>query len=68
MRGSHSARVVRSSSAEVHMEFVLHILEEEAEDWKDEEDDGREDRQQEKEWRVAENTQHECMKMTHAMM
>ena len=51
--------------------FVLHIVEEEAEDQVDEKGDRRESGQQEEEGRVAENqtsnTQHERMKTTHAM-
>ena len=58
MRGSYSARVPRSSLAEVHREFVHHIVEEEAEDWVDEQDDRRENGQQEEEERVAENQTH----------
>ena len=59
MRGSHSARVPRSSSsASVQRVFILHIVEEEAEDQEDEQDDWREDRQQEEEGRVAENQTH----------
>ena len=41
MRGSYSAKVPRSSLARVHRVFVLHIVEEEAEDQVDEKDDSR---------------------------
>ena len=41
MRGSYSARVPRPSLAEVRRLFVLHIVEEEAEDQEDEQDDRR---------------------------
>ena len=61
-----SARVPRSSLAEVHREFVHHIVEEEAEDSLDEQDDRREDRQQEEDGES--NTQHERIKMKHEMM
>ena len=42
----------------MHRVFVLHIVEEEAEDQVDEKDERREDRQQEEEGRVAENQTH----------
>ena len=58
MRGSCSATVPKSSSARVHRVFVLHFVEEEAENLEDEQDDRREDRQQEEEGRVAENQTH----------
>ena len=47
MRGWYSAKVPRSSLAEVHKEFVLHIVEKEAEDQIDEKDDRKENIQQE---------------------
>ena len=43
MRGSHSARVPKSSLAEVHREFVHHILEDEVELQKEGHGDKRED-------------------------
>ena len=58
VRGSYSARVPRSSLAEVHREFDHHIVEEEAEDQVDERNDRRESGQQEEERRVAENQTH----------
>ena len=58
MRGSYSAILPRSSLAEVRRVFVLHTVEEEAENQVDEKDDGREDRQQEVEGRVAEIQTH----------
>ena len=51
-------RVVLGKGAKVLRVFVLHIVEEEAEDQVDEKDDRREDRQQEEEGRVAENQTH----------
>ena len=54
VRGSYSARVPRSSLARVHRVFVLHIVEEEAEDQVDEKDH----RQQEERGRVAKNQTH----------
>ena len=60
VRGSYSARVPRSSSAEVHREFVHHIVEEEADDQEEKQDDKREERQQEEEcgklWRIKHTT------------
>ena len=47
-----------SSLAEMHKVFVLHIVEEEAEDQVDEQNDRRESGQQEKERRVAKNQTH----------
>ena len=59
MRGSYSARVPRSSLAEVHREFVHHIVEEEADGQEEKQDDGTEDRQQEEErGEVVENQTH----------
>ena len=55
MRGSSSAREPRSSLADVHREFVHHIMEEQREDKVDEQDDRTESGQQGEEWRVAEN-------------
>ena len=55
MRGSFSARVPRSSFAEVRRVLVLHIVEEEADDQENERDDRTEDGQQEVEGRVAES-------------
>ena len=39
MRGSYSARVPRSSFAEVHREFVHHIVEDEVHGQKERQDD-----------------------------
>ena len=59
MRGSYSARVPRSSLAEVHREFVHHVVEDEADGQEEEQDDRREDRQQEEEsGEVVENQTH----------
>ena len=59
VRGSYSARVPRSSLAEVHREFVHHIVEEEVDGQEERQDDKREDRQQgEESGEVAENQPH----------
>ena len=59
VRGSFSARVPRSSSAEVHREFVHHIVEEEVDGQKEKQDDRREDKQLgEESGEVAENQTH----------
>ena len=56
VRGSYSARVPRSSLAEVHREFAHHIVEEEVDGQEEKQDDWREDRQHEEEsGKVAEN-------------
>ena len=60
-RGSYSARVPRSSLAGVHRVFVFHILEEEAEDPENEQDDSREEGQQEVEGRIAESQNNHIM-------
>ena len=57
MRGSYSARVPRSSVAEVHREFVHHIVEDEVDGYEERQDDNREDRQQREESRVVEENQ-----------
>ena len=57
MRGSYSARVPKSSISGVHKDFVHHIVEDEAEDYVNEQDDRRESGQQEEEG-VAENQTH----------
>ena len=49
VRGSYSARVPRSSLAEVHRELVHHIVEDEVDGQKERQDDRREDRQQREE-------------------
>ena len=70
MRGSYSARVPRSSLAEVHKEFVHHIVEDEVDGQEERQDDRRENRQQRDEsWRSRResNTQHERIEMTHEM-
>ena len=59
MRGSYSARVPRSSLAEVHREFVHHIVEDEVDGQKERQDDRREDGQQGEECgEVEENQTH----------
>ena len=59
MRVSHSARVPRSSLAEVHREFVHHIVEDEVDGQEEGQDDKREDRQQRDEsGEVEENQTH----------
>ena len=59
MRGSYSARVPRSSLAEVRRVFVHHIVEEEAEGQEEIQDNRRADIQQEEEkGEVAENQTH----------
>ena len=67
MRGSHSAKVPRSSSAGVHREFVHHIVEDEVDGQEERRDDKREDGQQgEESGEVAESqTKHERMRITH---
>ena len=54
MRGSYSARVPRSSLAEVHREFVHHILEDEVDGQKGGQGDKREDGEEGKENGVVE--------------
>ena len=49
MRGSHTARVPRSSLAGVHREFVHHIVEDEVDGQEERQDDKREDGQQREE-------------------
>ena len=59
MRGSYSARVPRSSLAEVHREFVHHIVEDEVDGQEEGQDDKREDRRQrEQNGQVEENQTH----------
>ena len=59
VRGSYSARVQRSSSAEVHREFVHHIVEDEVDGHEERQDDRREDGQQREEsGGVEENQTH----------
>ena len=59
VRGSYWARVPRSSLAEVHREFVHHIVEEAVDGQDEKQDDRREDRQQgEESGEVAENQTH----------
>ena len=57
VRGSYSARVPRSFLAEVHREFVHHIVEEEV-DGREERQDDRRDRQREENGEVEENQTH----------
>ena len=54
MRGSYSARVPRSSLAEVHREFVHHILEDEVDGQEEGQRDKREDGEQREESGVVE--------------
>ena len=61
VRGSYSARVPRSSLAEVHREFVHHIVVKEAADPENEQDDRREEGQQEVEGRIAESQNNHIM-------
>ena len=61
MRGSYSARVPRSSLAEVRRVLVPHTMEEEGEDQEDEKDDRREDGQQGVEGRIAESQNNHIM-------
>ena len=59
MRGSYSARVPRSSLAEVHRELVHHIVEDEVDGQEERQDDRREDKQQREEsGEVEENQTH----------
>ena len=59
MRGSYSARVPRSSLAEVNREFVHHLVEDEVDGQKERQDDRREYRQQREEnGSVEENQTH----------
>ena len=57
VRGSYSARVLRSSSAKVHREFVHHIVEDEVDGQEEGQDDKREDGQQREESGVVEENQ-----------
>ena len=57
MRGSYSARVPRSSLAEVHREFVHHNVEDEVDGQEERQDDEREDRQQREEHGEVEEDQ-----------
>ena len=61
MRGSYSARVPRSSLAEVHGEFVHHILEDEGGEQENEKEDEREDGKQRVERRVVGNQNNHIM-------
>ena len=54
MRGSYSTRVPKSSLAEVHREFVHHILEDEVDGQKEGQGDKREDVEQREESGVVE--------------
>ena len=54
MRGSYSARVPRSSLAEVHKEFIHHILEDEVDGQKEGQGDKREDDEEGEESGVVE--------------
>ena len=65
MRGSYSARVPRSSLAEVHREFVHHIVEDEVDGQEEGQDDKREDGQQREESGVVEESQNKHTRMTH---
>ena len=70
MRGAYSARVPRSSLAEVHREFVHHIMDDEVDGQEERQDDKREDGQQREESGVVEETQTHNMsacRMTHGM-
>ena len=59
MRESYSARVPRSSSAEMHREFVHHIVEDEIDGQEERQDERREDGQQREEsGEVEENQTH----------
>ena len=59
VRGSFSTRVPRSTSAEVHREFVHHIVEEEVDGQEEKLDDRREDKQLgEESGEVAEHQTH----------
>ena len=59
VKESYSARVPRSSLAEVHREFVSHIVEDEVDGQEKRQDDRREDRQQREEsGEVEENQTH----------
>ena len=59
LRGSYSARVPRSSSAEVHREFVHHTVGDEVDGQEERQDNRREDRQQREEnGEVEENQTH----------
>ena len=54
VRGSYSARVPRSSLAEVHTEFVHHIVEDEVDGQEERQDDRREDGEEGEESGVVE--------------
>ena len=57
VRGSYSARVPRSSFAEVHRKFVHHIVEDEVDGQGERQDEKREERQQRDESGVVEEKQ-----------
>ena len=61
VRGSYSARVPRSSLAEVHSEFVHHIVENEVDGQEEGQDDRREDGQRREESGVVEESQNKHM-------
>ena len=58
MRGSYSARVLRSSLAEVHNEFVHHIVEDEVDGQEERQDDRREDSEQERKVEKSKRIKH----------
>ena len=64
MRGSYSARVPRSSLAEVHKKFVHHILDDEVDGQKEGQGDKREDGEQREESGVVEER---AIRRTHQM-
>ena len=64
MRRSYSARVPRSSLAEVHREFVHHILEDEVDGQQEGQDDKREGGEQREESGVVEER---TIRRTHQM-
>ena len=61
VRGSYSARVPKSSLAEVHREFVHHIVEDEVDGQEEGQDDKREDGEQIEESGVVEESQNKHM-------
>ena len=58
MRGSYLAKVPRSSFAEVHMEFVHHIMEDEVDGQEERQDDKREDDNKERKVEKSKRIKH----------
>ena len=69
MRGSYSARVPRSSLADVHREFVHHILEDEVDGQKEGQGDKNEDGdRKERKMVLSKRDSNQTQQMPHAWM